>query len=436
MPTEDQIEMLKSEIEKASADEPWSQDTKSWYARRSPETIGALLNLLNNYLIGKIALKQFQVTFDKETRTTWDIMGLKGMSGAMFLNTLVKHIPDQAAVDAALKAALPKPTDPEEGRAKMEALVSFVDSWLVTGTVLKTHVQAARIPYFLSAWWQLQDRESWPVYYSSMRAVYERQGLWKPGNGSVTTDYFVFRDTTFELMRSLSVNVWGVERLCLWLDRPMTLSPGPSKKVPPVLPEPDAVSPVPVGEGTTHSQVQWLLAKLGKQLNLKVWIAQNDHQRSWQGEKLGDYSIPTLPQLGVGEAAQKVVRLIDVIWIKGFNHVVAAFEVESTTSIYSGLLRMSDLIVLAPNTNFPIYIISPQAKLERVREQLRRPTFQNLELHHRCRFFSIEQFIAKAPIMLEWMNDPAAIDKIAERVDDVTEEGFTVTLGDGETSDV
>ena len=39
-----------------------------------------------------------------------------------------------------------------------------------------------------------------------------------------------------------------------------------------------------------------------------------------------------------------------MLWLKG-NAIVAAFEVESTTSIYSGLLRMSDLVAMQPNLN-------------------------------------------------------------------------------------
>jgi hypothetical protein len=151
MLSEQQIENLKSEREKSNADENWAIETEKWYAARSTQTVEALLDLMQQYLEGRLQLKPFQVTFDKETRTTWDIMGLKGMSGAMFLNTLVKYIPDQVAVDTALKAALPRPTDPVAGRAKMEVLVSFVESWLADGKVLKTHVQAARIPFFLSA---------------------------------------------------------------------------------------------------------------------------------------------------------------------------------------------------------------------------------------------------------------------------------------------
>ena len=48
------------------------------------------------------------------------------------------------------------------------------------------------------------------------------------------------------------------------------------------------------------------------------------------------------------------IELIDVLWLQG-NAIVAAFEVESTTSIYSGLLRMSDLVAMQPNLNIPLW---------------------------------------------------------------------------------
>jgi hypothetical protein len=48
------------------------------------------------------------------------------------------------------------------------------------------------------------------------------------------------------------------------------------------------------------------------------------------------------------DATNRTVELIDVLWLQG-NAIVAAFEVESTTSIYSGPLRMADLVAMQPN---------------------------------------------------------------------------------------
>jgi hypothetical protein len=120
----------------------------------------------------------------------------------------------------------------------------------------------------------------------------------------------------------------------------------------------------------------------------------------------------------VDPAVQRIIGLIDVLWIKGTNQIAGAFEVEQTTSIYSGLLRMSDLVVLVPILNFPLYIVSPKSRMEQVKRELSRPTFQYLELHKRCRFFASEDLLREAENIMLWASDPSAINRLALTVDD------------------
>jgi hypothetical protein len=104
---------------------------------------------------------------------------------------------------------------------------------------------------------------------------------------------------------------------------------------------------------TAHTEIQWSLLKLGNDMGLDVWVARNDRSRDWKGHHFTD--LPRLRAdlpLQFDEATNRTIELIDVLWLKG-NAVVAAFEIESTTSIYSGLLRMSDLIAMQPNLNIP-----------------------------------------------------------------------------------
>ncbi len=54
---------------------------------------------------------------------------------------------------------------------------------------------------------------------------------------------------------------------------------------------------------------------------------------------------------------------------------MAAFEIESTTSIYSGLLRMSDLLALQPNLDIDLYLVAPDERAEKVQQEILRPTF-------------------------------------------------------------
>jgi len=54
-----------------------------------------------------------------------------------------------------------------------------------------------------------------------------------------------------------------------------------------------------------------------------------------------------------------------VLWLDG-DAIVAAFEIESTTSIYSGLLRMADLLSMQPNLNIPLYLVAPDERRQKV----------------------------------------------------------------------
>ena len=83
------------------------------------------------------------------------------------------------------------------------------------------------------------------------------------------------------------------------------------------------------------------------------------------------------------------VENIDVVWKEEFR-IDAAFEIENTTAIYSGLLRFADLTILAPNTTYPMFIVAPVEKRNRVREQLLRPAFRRLELRDKVKFLPYE----------------------------------------------
>ena len=69
-------------------------------------------------------------------------------------------------------------------------------------------------------------------------------------------------------------------------------------------------------------------------------------------------------------------------------------EVEHTTAIYSGILRMADLLALQPNMDINLHIVAPEERRDKVFEQLRRPVFSLLEqqpLAEVCSFLSYEK---------------------------------------------
>lgn len=139
-----------------------------------------------------------------------------------------------------------------------------------------------------------------------------------------------------------------------------------------------------------HTEIQWHLLKLGSDMGFDLWAARNDRNKSWDGKKFADFKkLKTELPLQFDDATNRTIELIDVLWLKG-NAIVAAFEIESTTSIYSGLLRMSDLIVMQPNINIPLYLVAPDERREKVISEVNRPTFSKLPqpLSEICRFIA------------------------------------------------
>ena len=70
-----------------------------------------------------------------------------------------------------------------------------------------------------------------------------------------------------------------------------------------------------------------------------------------------------------------------------------AFEVEHTTAVYSGLLRMADLLALQPNMDIRLHIVAPDERREKVFREMLRPVFSLLDrgpLSRSCKFLSYE----------------------------------------------
>ncbi len=159
------------------------------------------------------------------------------------------------------------------------------------------------------------------------------------------------------------------------------------------IPEPPATSEEPPVEpqlATTHEEIQWLLLKLGSDLGLDLWVARNDRGREFRGQRFRD--LPRLREslpVQFDEATNRTIELIDVLWLQG-NAIIAAFEVEHTSAIYSGLLRMADLLAMQPNLKIPLFIVAPEERRDRVVDEINRPTFSRLRppLSEVCRYIS------------------------------------------------
>lgn len=131
-------------------------------------------------------------------------------------------------------------------------------------------------------------------------------------------------------------------------------------------------------EENAHTEMQYYLAKLGQSLGYQVWVARNDHKRVWNGEKLGEYSLKELNLNAIPQAVLDTVSLIDILWLDHSNKIVSGFEVEKSTSIYSGILRLNDLALTMDNKAH-FYLVAPESREKEIIAQLLRPSFRTLD---------------------------------------------------------
>lgn len=165
--------------------------------------------------------------------------------------------------------------------------------------------------------------------------------------------------------------------------------------------------------------IQALLAHIGEQMKFSIWLPKRERASVLQEWVPSDSVLLDLLPLNYDETTIRTIEQIDVIWRKK-RAIVRAFEVEQTTAVYSGLLRMGDLLALQPNMDINLHIVAPSARREKVFQEIQRPIFSLLDrapLSECCTFISydnVEQLACEKH--LEYLSD-AVLDEFSEEAE-------------------
>lgn len=167
--------------------------------------------------------------------------------------------------------------------------------------------------------------------------------------------------------------------------------------------EPQPVSSIGVQTDVRQSfLIQASLVRIGAMMGFKVWLPRADRGRVSELLNVSDRAslLENLP-LNYDGTTLDTIELIDVLWLKG-RSMARAFEVEHTTAVYSGLLRMADLLALQPNMDIRLHIVASEERRDKVFREMQRPVFSLLErgpLSKSCTFISYESvnIIASMP---------------------------------------
>jgi type II restriction enzyme len=170
-------------------------------------------------------------------------------------------------------------------------------------------------------------------------------------------------------------------------------------------------------EENEHLKIQHLLTTVGRSLGYDVHVATNDRNRSHEGQSLASLAVERLPDLGLPDETAQTIALIDVLWLaRDSARVVCAFEVEKSTSIYSGILRLVDLAKSVGDPSIHFYLVAPDAREREIQAQLRRPAFGDLDSME-LRYILFRELCEHCDGLSKFGDDHTVMRKIAKSKD-------------------
>ena len=122
-----------------------------------------------------------------------------------------------------------------------------------------------------------------------------------------------------------------------------------------------------------HNEIIAVLAETGAALGFKIWVGKKEQASSVHGiigakKPLKDFVSADLSKVK-NIVDLKTAEQIDLIWVHN-DKIVSLFEVESTTTMTSGLVRGSNV-----TGNVPKYLVIPEERSEQLSRKLKSPMF-------------------------------------------------------------
>jgi len=146
----------------------------------------------------------------------------------------------------------------------------------------------------------------------------------------------------------------------------------------------------------SHAEIIAVLALVGRSRGHDIWIGRNEQGRSTSGlapaGKLAAL-VTARPSKLAGVTNLGTVLDMDLLWLEG-NTVVAAFEVEATTTMTSALLRGSNLPAKTPKI-----MVLPEEREGDFKKKMQSPLFKEryeLDSWKNLYFDALRQEFSKA----------------------------------------
>jgi len=213
------------------------------------DTIPEILEWINRFLQGSVPIEEFKTVIDGINKRN-RLWGFQGINGQMFFNMLTKNSISGNRLEefsSLLKKSFPVPASLSDAKNIIKSFESFTKDLAQYSADRRGAPKVGSITFFLSYFWQIQQPEKYPVFYTSMVDVLSELDIWLP-SGSVAEDYLAFYELNHEMLGILTsqakrqLHLWDVEHAFWFHKQLQTQSLNPVIINPPTIPANPIVS--------------------------------------------------------------------------------------------------------------------------------------------------------------------------------------------------
>jgi hypothetical protein len=155
--------------------------------------------------------------------------------------------------------------------------------------------------------------------------------------------------------------------------------------------ETEEIEERPLPDYREHLRIQHEIADWGVKQGYRVCVATND--KNAIKSKLGAV-LDEMPKFH-RDAVIDLAKRIDVVFFDPERDVLThAFEIEHSTGVSSGLLRLNDIAESYPSANVKFYIVSDEENRDKFEREIIRPSFKQLR-KCKCEFREYRQVEAE-----------------------------------------
>ncbi len=146
-----------------------------------------------------------------------------------------------------------------------------------------------------------------------------------------------------------------------------------------------------------HTYYQGLLVTVGNLRNFKTFIPNQDKNKIFLQQKLGELStLSKIPSFSYDKFVHRS-STIDVIWFNERDMPNSLFEVEHSTDIQNSLIKFNDLEDFFTR----MVIVADKKRKEEYLKKIQYSSFQNLIVHKRVAFLSYDTLVKQYEQELE-----------------------------------